>query len=74
MGPWVLRTDQELDHAALIHATQKLVDRHAALRVRIADPINYWSLVCTQNLLINWSTSELNTLLNPTTYLGDTGC
>ena len=26
------------------------------------------------DLLINRSTSELNTLLNPTTYLGDTGC
>ena len=26
------------------------------------------------NSLIDWSTSELNTQLNPTTCLGDTGC
>ena len=26
------------------------------------------------NFLINWSTSELNTQVNPTTCLGDTGC
>ena len=28
----------------------------------------------TTALLINWSTSELNRQLNPTTCLGDTGC
>ena len=28
----------------------------------------------TMNFLINWSTSELNTQVNPTTCLGDTGC
>ena len=28
----------------------------------------------TMNLHINWSTSELNTQVNPTTCLGDTGC
>ena len=30
--------------------------------------------VCTIDLLINWSTSELNTLLDPTTYLDYTDC
>ena len=30
--------------------------------------------VVTLNLLMNWSTSELNTQLNPMTCLGDTGC
>ena len=28
----------------------------------------------TMSFLINWSTSELNTQVNPTTCLGDTGC
>ena len=28
----------------------------------------------TMGFLINWSTSELNTQVNPTTCLGDTGC
>ena len=30
--------------------------------------------VGTMNFLINWSISELNTQVNPTTYLGDTDC
>ena len=31
----------------------------------------YWSII---DLLINWSTSELNTQLDPTTYLDYTDC
>ena len=31
-------------------------------------------IFCTITLLINWSTSELNGQLNPTTCLGDTDC
>ena len=30
--------------------------------------------ISTMSFLINWSTSELNTQVNPTTCLGDTGC
>ena len=30
--------------------------------------------VITMNVLVNWSTSQLNTQRNPTTCLGDTGC
>ena len=37
-------------------------------------PMQSFRCACTITLLINWSTSELNRQLNPTTCLGDTDC
>eukprot|EP00927_Polykrikos_kofoidii_P047935 TRINITY_DN42208_c0_g1_i1.p1 TRINITY_DN42208_c0_g1~~TRINITY_DN42208_c0_g1_i1.p1 ORF type:complete len:1725 (-),score=269.31 TRINITY_DN42208_c0_g1_i1:214-4689(-) len=45
MGNWVLRTEEQVDHAALILATQGLAERHAALRTEAADPLRYLSFV-----------------------------
>jgi len=45
MGYWVLRTDDQFDHEAMVQAAQALVDRHEALRVQIIDPLRYMSIL-----------------------------
>jgi len=45
MGNWVLRSDEPLDHGALLRATQQLVERHAALRCVHMDPLRYLSIL-----------------------------
>eukprot|EP00931_Biecheleriopsis_adriatica_P053282 TRINITY_DN31168_c0_g1_i1.p1 TRINITY_DN31168_c0_g1~~TRINITY_DN31168_c0_g1_i1.p1 ORF type:complete len:1478 (+),score=278.08 TRINITY_DN31168_c0_g1_i1:51-4484(+) len=53
MGAWVLRTDEQVDHGALLKATQDLVDRHPALRVQKADPVRLMSFMFDAAVL--WS-------------------
>lgn len=45
MGGWILRVESRIDRAAMVRATQQLVDRHMALRAEAADPIRYLSFV-----------------------------
>jgi len=45
MGQWVLRNHDPLNHDALLLATQKLVERHAALRSVGIDPLRMHSFV-----------------------------
>lgn len=41
MGHWVLRTEEPIDHDACLVATRGVVERHAALRVSVTDPLRY---------------------------------
>eukprot|EP00933_Yihiella_yeosuensis_P060909 TRINITY_DN63706_c0_g1_i1.p1 TRINITY_DN63706_c0_g1~~TRINITY_DN63706_c0_g1_i1.p1 ORF type:complete len:625 (+),score=92.06 TRINITY_DN63706_c0_g1_i1:96-1877(+) len=45
MGAWVLRMESSVDKAAMLLATQQVVDRHQGMRVEISDPVRYNSFV-----------------------------
>jgi len=45
MGDWIVFNSDPLDHAALLHATQQLVERHPAFRTVLVDPHRYLRFV-----------------------------
>eukprot|EP00928_Gymnodinium_smaydae_P015765 TRINITY_DN15841_c0_g1_i2.p1 TRINITY_DN15841_c0_g1~~TRINITY_DN15841_c0_g1_i2.p1 ORF type:complete len:1655 (+),score=203.56 TRINITY_DN15841_c0_g1_i2:23-4987(+) len=45
MGHWVLRNDVQIDRQIVVAATQKLVERHPALRVKFVDSLRYLGFV-----------------------------
>jgi len=65
MGHWVLRTEDALDHGALLRATQQLVERHGALRTKIIDPLRYMSLIYDAATIFSLYAPLLDTYLAP---------
>ena len=68
-----LFNQENTPYAEAWHISDLWVQAEAAQSV-VDSTIVTFAISCIMNLRINWSISELNTQVNPTTCLGDTDC